>query len=59
MYSFYLLFSEKFGMHYTGFTGNLRGRILSHTVLGKKDWSTRYRSPRALTTFVKCTKQVL
>ena len=43
MYTVYVLRSEKFQKHYTGFTSNFESRILSHNELGKKDWSKRYR----------------
>ncbi|MFV0604832.1 MAG: GIY-YIG nuclease family protein, partial [Niabella sp.] len=41
-YTVYILFSEKFNKHYTGFTTNLEQRLLSHNQLGK-DWTARYR----------------
>jgi predicted GIY-YIG superfamily endonuclease len=37
-----VLYLEKFGKHYTGFTFDFEGRMMSHNVLGKKDWSKRY-----------------
>lgn len=42
IFSVYILFSEKFSKHYTGFTSNLSGRLLSHNELGK-GWTPRYR----------------
>ena len=42
MYIVYVLYSETYKKHYTGFTTNLANRILSHNELGK-DWTARYR----------------
>ncbi len=41
-FTVYILFSEKFNKHYTGFTSNLEQRLLSHNELGK-DWTAKYR----------------
>jgi len=41
-FSVYILFSEKYNKHYTGFTTNLASRIRSHNELGK-EWTVRYR----------------
>jgi putative endonuclease len=41
-YTVYILYSEKFGKHYTGFTSNLDTRLRSHNEFGN-DWSKRYR----------------
>jgi putative endonuclease len=38
----YILFSEKFNKHYTGFTSNLEERLQSHNSFGK-DWTAGYR----------------
>ena len=38
----YILFSEKFNKHYTGFTSNLEERMKSHNELGN-DWTSKYR----------------
>ncbi|MCE1201269.1 MAG: GIY-YIG nuclease family protein [Bacteroidia bacterium] len=43
MFYVYLLYSEKFGKTYTGFTSDLEQRLLSHNVLSNKDWTKRYR----------------
>ncbi|HUI31054.1 MAG TPA: GIY-YIG nuclease family protein [Candidatus Acidoferrales bacterium] len=43
MYTVYVLYSEKFHRHYTGFTSDFEGRMASHNVLGKKGWSKKYR----------------
>ena len=42
VYTTYILYSEKFKKHYTGFTSDLESRLLSHNQLGK-DWTARYR----------------
>ncbi len=41
-FTVYILFSEKYTKHYTGFTSNLEQRFLSHNELGK-EWTARYR----------------
>ena len=38
----YILYSEKFDKHYTGFTSNLPIRIKSHKEF-VKDWTSKYR----------------
>jgi putative endonuclease len=38
----YILFSEKFNKHYTGFTSNLELRLKSHNEFGN-DWTAKYR----------------
>jgi len=38
----YVLFSEKFSKHYTGYSSNIEERLLSHNQLGK-DWTAKYR----------------
>ena len=42
MFTVYVLYSNKFDKHYTGFTSNLKQRFLSHNKLGK-GWTARYR----------------
>ena len=39
----YVLYSEKFNKHYTGYTSDLNKRLLSHQDLGNKDWTTQFR----------------
>jgi len=41
-YTVYVLYSEKYKKHYTGFTSNLENRVMSHNELGK-DWTAKYR----------------
>ena len=47
MYTVYILYSDKFGKMYTGFTSNLDQRILSHNELGK-GYTKRYRPWRLI-----------
>ena len=49
MYIVYVLYSETYQKHYTGFTTNLAERILSHNEMGK-DWTARYRPWKLLYT---------
>jgi len=41
-FTVYILFSENYQKHYTGFTDNLDQRLLSHNELGK-DWTSKFR----------------
>ncbi len=41
MLTVYVLYSENFEKHYTGFTSNFEQRLLSHNVLGK-GWTKKY-----------------
>lgn len=41
-YTVYILYSEKFNNHYTGFTSSLAERLLSHNELGN-NWTAKYR----------------
>ncbi|MFM8431209.1 MAG: GIY-YIG nuclease family protein [Bacteroidota bacterium] len=43
MFVVYVLFSQRCGKHYVGFTSNLEQRLLSHNQLSKKGWTTRCR----------------
>jgi putative endonuclease len=43
MFTVYVLYSEKYKKHYTGFTSDFEKRFISHNELGKKDWTTKYR----------------
>jgi putative endonuclease len=42
LYTVYILFSEKYNKHYTGYTSNLQDRLKSHNELGK-EWTARFR----------------
>ena len=48
-YIVYILYSDAFKKHYTGFTSELEQRILSHNFLGK-DWTKAYRPWKLLFT---------
>ena len=41
-FTVYILYSEKFNKHYTGYTSDIEMRIQSHNEFGK-DWTARYR----------------
>lgn len=41
-YTVYILFSENFGKHYTGYTSDLDTRIISHNEFGH-GWTAKYR----------------
>ncbi|MET3732221.1 GIY-YIG nuclease family protein [Moheibacter stercoris] len=41
-FTVYVLFSEQYSKHYTGFTSDLENRLNSHNEFGK-DWTARYR----------------
>src|SRR5436190_1720651 len=43
MFTVYVLFSEKFDKHYTGYSANFKARLISHNKLGNKDWAVKYR----------------
>ena len=43
IFTTYVLYSEKFNKHYTGYTSDIQKRLLSHQELGNKDWTTKYR----------------
>ncbi|MGE4289509.1 MAG: GIY-YIG nuclease family protein [Salinivirgaceae bacterium] len=42
-YVVYILFSEKYQKHYTGFTSDLISRFHSHNELSTKGWTIKYR----------------
>jgi putative endonuclease len=42
IYTVYILYSEKFNKHYTGYSSNLSQRLLSHNELGH-GWTAKYR----------------
>ena len=42
LYIVYILYSQSYQKHYTGFTSNLEQRLLSHNKLGK-DWTAKHR----------------
>ena len=42
LYTVYILYSQGYKKHYTGFTSNLEQRLLSHNKLGN-EWTAKYR----------------
>lgn len=48
IFTVYVLYSDTHQKHYTGFTSNFEARLLSHTALGTKDWTMKYRLWRVL-----------
>ena len=42
IYTVYILFSEKYNKHYTGFTSNLTLRLKSHNEFGR-GWTSKHR----------------
>ena len=55
-FTVYILFSEKFGKHYTGYSSDLVNRIESHNYLGK-DWTAKYRPWKLIYTKEFATKK--
>ncbi|MGZ8541834.1 MAG: GIY-YIG nuclease family protein [Chitinophagaceae bacterium] len=55
-FTVYILFSEQFNKHYTGFTSNLEERLKSHNELGH-DWTAKYRPWKILFTKEFATKK--
>jgi putative endonuclease len=49
IYTVYVLFSDNYNKHYTGFTSNLEQRLLSHNQPGK-DWTQSFRPWRIIYT---------
>ncbi|WP_394801016.1 GIY-YIG nuclease family protein [Niabella ginsengisoli] len=48
-FTVYLLYSDAYQKHYTGFTANLEQRLLSHNIIGK-EWTVKYRPWRLIFT---------
>ena len=42
MFLVYILFSENYNKHYTGYTSDLQNRLLSHNRFGR-GWTSKYR----------------
>ncbi|MCF8218275.1 MAG: GIY-YIG nuclease family protein [Bacteroidales bacterium] len=57
MFTVYVLYSKPFDRLYIGFTSNLKARMLSHNVLGKKGYTKRYRPWTLIHTETFQTKQ--
>lgn len=43
MFTVYILYSEKYAIHYVGYTSNLNERIKSHNELATKGFTIKYR----------------
>ena len=56
IFSVYVLFSEKFEKHYTGYSSNLASRLESHFNSGN-DWTAKYRPWKLIYTNEFETKQ--
>jgi putative endonuclease len=54
-YCVYVLFSVVHKKHYTGYTSDLEGRLLSHNELGK-GWTSKFR-PWKLIYLEKCAQK--
>ena len=52
----YILYSEIFNKHYTGFSSNLSARLKSHNIYGN-DWTKRYRPWKVIFTKEFTTRQ--
>lgn len=52
----YILFSENYNKHYTGFTSDINMRLQSHNEFGK-DWTAGYRPWKLIFTKYFDTKQ--
>ena len=48
-FTVYILYSEKYNKHYTGFTSNIELRIKSHNEFGK-GWTAQYRPWKLINT---------
>jgi len=55
-FTVYILFSQQFNKHYTGFTSNIQEGLKSHNELGK-DWTAKYRPWKLIYTKDFETKQ--
>jgi putative endonuclease len=55
IYTVYILYSEKYQKHYTGFSTNLPERIISHNELGN-EWTSKYRPWKLIWAKVVVTK---
>jgi putative endonuclease len=48
IYTVYVLYSDAFNKHYTGFTGRLEARIQSHNDISGKGYTKKYRPWRLI-----------
>jgi len=56
IFTVYILFSQHYNKHYTGFTSNLPARLLSHNEIGH-DWTAKYRPWKLIYTKEFSSKQ--
>ncbi|MBK7562410.1 MAG: GIY-YIG nuclease family protein [Chitinophagaceae bacterium] len=56
IYTVYILYTEKFKKHYTGYSTNLPSRLISHNELGH-GWTAKYRPWKLIYTNEFETKQ--
>ena len=47
-YMVYILYSDKYGKHYTGYTSSLINRFRSHNYLATKGYTVKYRPWRVI-----------
>lgn len=50
MFTVYILYSVRFKKTYTGFTSDIKNRLLSHNELSTKGWTVKYRPWRLIYT---------
>jgi len=55
-FTVYVLFSQQYNKHYSGFTSDLQARLLSHNEKGK-DWTAKYRPWKLIYTKEFSSKQ--
>ncbi len=59
LYTVYILYSGKFHKHYTGFTFDLKSRLLSHNEFGH-GWTSKYRPWKVIfTKEIKIKKEAM
>jgi putative endonuclease len=56
MFTVYVLYADKHGLHYIGYTSDLAERLRSHNHLATKGWTVRYRPWRVIHTEAYGTK---
>jgi putative endonuclease len=50
MFTVYVLYTDKHGLHYIGYTSDLAEHLRSHNHLATKGWAVRYRPWRVIYT---------
>ena len=56
MFTTYVLYSEKYGKIYVGFTSDMSNRLLSHNQLATKGWTIKFRPWQIVFTEIFDTK---